>query len=343
MDKKNDFTINELEEQLFQIDGIDDFEDGIDSLEAINLSYKIEKKLGVEVKVENFIENKVSSIAKSIVENNKSNYKSSIIVLQDKGEKSNLFLVHPVGGNAYCYKELSKRLKNEIPLYAFKMNSENKEKSVEEIAKQYIKEMKEIQKDGPYYIGGWSFGGIVSFEMARQLVNSGEEVKKLIIIESALMNNSKVVKDEDIFIGFFSTLSFLYKRDIKISKDEFKGMNVEEMKEHFVDILKREKIFKEEYSEFFTDSFFNLYKANTKSGNAYMPNGKYTGDTLIVKCKNLEENFVENYPRMKEEFLGWDDFLEKEAEVKYCSGNHWNLVYEPYVSSLANILKEEVE
>jgi thioesterase domain-containing protein len=65
-------------------------------------------------------------------------------------------------------------------------------KNIEEMAKSYISTIKKIQKEGPYYLAGYSFGGMAAFEMARQMEENLDEVNALILIEAA---NPMLIKD----------------------------------------------------------------------------------------------------------------------------------------------------
>ena len=334
--------VNYVENYLLNMEDVS-VEDDLDSLTAVNLSCKIEDKFGVKMPIENFANGEIKTLAKNIVDSkNKKQDKSPLVALQTKGSRSNLFLVHPIGGNAYCYTYLAEELAGEIPVYSFRIVDEKSKKSIKEMASEYIEAMKKVQKSGPYYLGGWSFGGIVAFEMARQLVESGEEVKKVILIESVLIDDSESIKDEKILAEFISNLASIYNKNVKVSEDEFKGMSSEEMKNHYIKILKREGMFVEEYKDYLLDTFFQLYKNNIIAGKEYKPK-VYDGDVLIIKGEVLAENFAARYPKIKEKFAGWDKFTSKKPEVRYSQGLHWNLIYKPNVVSLANILREYIE
>ena len=67
--------------------------------------------------------------------------------------------------------------------------------SVEELAGCYVAEIKRRQPEGPYLIGGYSFGGVAAYEAARQLMESGDEVEKLILIDTACPTFAKSMPD----------------------------------------------------------------------------------------------------------------------------------------------------
>lgn len=98
------------------------------------------------------------------------------------------------------------------PLYAInnpKFGIKNEGFStIEEMAAAYIKIMTNIQPNGPYIIGGWSFGGIVAIEMAKQLVKLGEAPQKIILIDTYNFAKSTENRDDSIIFDQF-------KRDLE--------------------------------------------------------------------------------------------------------------------------------
>ena len=75
------------------------------------------------------------------------------------------------------YEQLSKALGPDQPFYAFQspllFNADTRETSIEELASIYVKELRAFSPEGPYILGGLSFGGLVAFEMAQQLYAQG--------------------------------------------------------------------------------------------------------------------------------------------------------------------------
>ena len=57
-------------------------------------------------------------------------------------------------------------------------------RSVHELAQSYVKMIKQLQRHGPYFLGGQSFGGLIAFEMASLLVEEGEDVAFLAMIDT---------------------------------------------------------------------------------------------------------------------------------------------------------------
>jgi amino acid adenylation domain-containing protein/non-ribosomal peptide synthase protein (TIGR01720 family) len=111
-----------------------------------------------------------------------------LVSLQPKGDKTPLFLVHPVGGTVFWYTGLSKYLDSNRPLYGIQDPGVELEtipfQSMEEMASYYIKAIRTIQPQGPYILGGASAGGNISVEMARQLQEMGHSVAFAVLLDT---------------------------------------------------------------------------------------------------------------------------------------------------------------
>ncbi|KAF8947343.1 hypothetical protein BGZ46_005603 [Entomortierella lignicola] len=126
------------------------------------------------------------------------------------------------GGLSWTYIGLSKHLHSEQPIYGLQSRGLNgKEEfaiSIEEIASDYIKQIRHIQPHGPYHLLGWSFGGNVAHTMAVQLEGLGEEVALLGIMDSVAVFTDLLDSQSDIDI------------DIEKALDKYRALSVEDDK-----------------------------------------------------------------------------------------------------------------
>ncbi|MRR07219.1 MAG: hypothetical protein EG828_09790 [Deltaproteobacteria bacterium] len=113
---------------------------------------------------------------------------SSLVPIKEGGSLPPLFLVHGAEGNVLLYRELTRYLGEDQPVYG--LQSQGLDGSgcllttVEEMASCYVKEIRGLQSKGPYFLGGYCLGGIIALEMAQQLKAEGEEVALVGLIES---------------------------------------------------------------------------------------------------------------------------------------------------------------
>ncbi len=97
-----------------------------------------------------------------------------------EGGRPPLFLFHPAGGPCSVYHPLVERLPDDQPCYGL----ERVEGELADRVEQYLPLLAEVAGDGPYRLAGWSFGGALAFEAARQLVAAGAEVELLAMIDT---------------------------------------------------------------------------------------------------------------------------------------------------------------
>ena len=112
---------------------------------------------------------------------------SPLVVLRD-GKRPPLFFAHPIGGHVLCYAELARRFRADQAIIGLQSpaleDGGTLHPSLEELAAYYVTAMQQRQPEGPYRIAGWSFGGILAFEIAQQLSRRGARVELLAILDS---------------------------------------------------------------------------------------------------------------------------------------------------------------
>ncbi len=105
---------------------------------------------------------------------------TSLVPIQPKGSRLPFFCVHAGGGNVLFYRDLAKRLGEDQPFYGLQAqgidDDQPRHTRLDEMAAHYIKEMRSLQPEGPYLLGGASSGGLIAYEMAQQLRAVGQPV-----------------------------------------------------------------------------------------------------------------------------------------------------------------------
>lgn len=113
---------------------------------------------------------------------------SPLVPMQPRGRRAPLFLVHPASGDVLGLRHLAAALGPEQPCYGLQdpavAAGEPPTASLTEMATEYLRAVRAVRPRGPYALGGWSFGGVVAFEMARLLRASGEEVSALLLLDT---------------------------------------------------------------------------------------------------------------------------------------------------------------
>jgi amino acid adenylation domain-containing protein/FkbH-like protein len=186
-----------LWENLLRVERIgirDDFFDlGGHSLLAVHLFAQVEKITGQKLPlVTLFQAPTIEQLASVLDQGGGAPSRSLLVPMQPRGNKPPLFLVHGAGGDVlWGYANLIAHMEPDQPVYAIKSRGQTgleEFEQLEEMAAFYVREARSLQPEGPYFLGGYCFGGNVAYEMARQLRAAGQEVALLALIDSAPAN-----------------------------------------------------------------------------------------------------------------------------------------------------------
>ncbi len=148
----------------------------------------------------------VAQLAEVIEKQRPSEAWSALVPIKIGGNRPPFYMVHGGAGHVFNYQKLADNLADDQPLYGVQPPDWTGYRvdppKVEELAQQYVDEICQFQPEGPYYLGGFCFGGMVVYEMARLLQEAGKEVALLALIEpSALADRSALFKRKQEGVG----------------------------------------------------------------------------------------------------------------------------------------------
>lgn len=164
------------------------FEMGGHSIMAVNVMVKLEKRTGIRIPLSALFQHAtIEKFAKLL--NTENHIESDYLVpLKPVGSKTPLFIVHGSGLNILNFAHIINHFDEEQPVYGFQgvgpNGYDNWFDSIEAMAAKYIESIIKINPNGPYAIGGFSFGGIVAFEIAKQLKEQGKTVSTIALLDS---------------------------------------------------------------------------------------------------------------------------------------------------------------
>ena len=177
--------------------GIDDdfFELGGTSLQALIVFAKIETELSCSLSPTTIVRSAYDcAVGRIYSSQHRPGCTSNAGAARASGTASPLFLVH----NKYCfvmyYRHLLRDLTSDRPVFGIQpppLDGKHRvARTVETMAADYVTGIRRVQPHGPYFIAGHSFGGLVSFEIAQQLIRAGERVDFLGLMDTGLRNVS---------------------------------------------------------------------------------------------------------------------------------------------------------
>lgn len=260
------------------------------------------------------------------------------------------FCVHPAGGDVLCFFPLARSLGADQPFYGFQAagleDGREPRSSIEEMAAAYVEEMRGVQPAGPYRLGGWSFGGLAAFEMARQLRARGEEVALLAVIDTgpgvpewmpldpSLTDEADPSRQLLVVADYFRGLRGV---DLGLTLADLAGCGADEQIRIFVERLQRAGVMHAEDSLAQVRRLLRVYRANVHAYRAYRP-GLYPGRITVLRAA-AEEPPAGDAPAD----LGWSAFTPFPVELRATPGDHVTLLAEPNVRVLAQTLRREIE
>lgn len=184
--------------EVLEVDAIgvhDDFFTALGghSFAAVRLLARVQAQLGVALPLASLLEGPtIAAQARCLEASAQGATPWSPVVTLQEGRADGLtplWLVHPVGGHVLCYRALVAGLDPRRPVHGLEARGFAEGavplSSVPAMASLYLEALRTVQPQGPYLLGGWSMGGLVAQEMARQLEAAGESVAGLLLIDGA--------------------------------------------------------------------------------------------------------------------------------------------------------------
>jgi thioesterase domain-containing protein/acyl carrier protein len=293
----------------------------------------------------------------------------SVVPIQPEGSRRPFFLVHPGSGLVYFYYQLGQLLGPDQPFYALQDPSLSGEREpydrIEDYAQEYVEAIRALQPQGPYRLGGWSFGGQVAFEMANQLQAAGQQVDLLALLDTeAPLANRKISPRQRIRYWKNRLVeSSLFLRDVApYARDGFYLLVVRD--KLALDHPAREMSRLEYFQWIWADAIHRRLARRAGMGmlisqdasflrmriptvrrvlrvlshhirvvGRYHPH-IYPGDLTLLRA---EEQVRRQFFTDSE--LGWGELVSGVVAVKRIPGNHVTMFKQPHVETVADVLQ----
>ena len=321
--------------ELFGVDRIgvqDSFVDlGGHSALAVSLIARIEKEFQRKLPlVAMYSEPTIERLAGLLRRPVASLQETVLVPIHAQGSRSPLFCIHPAGGTVFCYLELARHLDPEQPVYGLQAvgidGRQAPHTTVPEMAAHYVAEMRTAQSDGPYAICGWSSGGIVAYEVARQLELEGQTVSLLALFDAAIRGDDGEYTREDVL----AMLLMMFPGDSRQEIEALRDASLAQQLAYFEQRAKSARLVWEDADPTQIRFIHDVFQANADAIASYRPE-PYQGKVTLFRAATAAT------PMHRDPELGWGQ-LAGNVEVCEVPGDHVTMFREPTVQLLASQL-----
>lgn len=330
---------------------------GVDSLLAVEVRNALRKAFELEALSATvvFDYRTVRGIGEFILSQLKQSQTSEIPTLRNSSRHVRpltqpipVFLFHPIGGGVDCYSDIVQSISNratiigiECPMLKSIDNVVDKTTLID-FAISYIKDIKSIQNSGPYFLGGWSLGGMIAYEIAHHLSCNGEAIGPVCIIDAfnfqEYPQNKRIRPDNfRVLLNFASDYGLL----IGLPDAELKALLNEKNEEKLIGWLKEKGL----------TSKFRAFQFLSKLIFDYVPSTEFKGSVTLIKASD-SSFFIKRFKLMEDEIkerhidesLGWS-FLVSSSRLQVVDlpGDHYSIIKQPNAAIIADFMIENLK
>lgn len=270
---------------------------------------------------------------------------SPLVPIQPRGSRLPFFCVHAVGGNVNNFYELARELETDQPFYGLQAPQlhevDEEETTIEKIAARYLEAVVPVVGDGPYLLGGYSFGSYVAYEMARQLEQQNKRVGLLVVVDSYSPLYLNKLTDTHSVADLLISLAWVRAREmgkqLMLSADDLRPLEFEAQLRFFHEKMIEADLLPPELDYDLVRRFVKGFAVRRTASYTYKP-PRYGGRLTLLKCEEIDALMTQRLMSVgldaNEPAFGWRELCD-DVEVHTVAGYHDVVCNQPYVKSLA--------
>jgi arthrofactin-type cyclic lipopeptide synthetase C len=267
-----------------------------------------------------------------------------VICIRKGGPESPLFLVHECTGYIFYARTLSQYLDPDIPVYGLPPQStdEPQLRTVEALARRMVRMIRTVRPKGPYRIAGYSFGGLLAYEIALQLIGAGEEVEFVGMLDTSHPSLKRKAEPDQVDIDDREELLIeqLDLGSVDLGMDEEQGLAFTEL------ISKSATI---EFDSLIADvrrmSLLPPHlidSTDTQLRQVFIRSYIFRSAASMYSTRRLPipvHLFLAEASHDSAPFLGWNrDIMEGQIRVILTAGTHGSMIMQPHVKAIGQAL-----
>ena len=330
-------------EELFKLHPIgvtdDFFELGGHSMMMIMLVARVEERLGKRVAMADLFANPTIEHFSGLIGHGKENLTQSLVVpLRAEGTNPMFFSPHAGGGHVWCYKDLAQYLGDDQPFYGVQAREPENglvyHTEIEAMASDYVSAIRRLQPTGPYFLGGWSMGGVIAFEMARQLQQQQQQIAMLALVDAEPPSNEEREFDWRVLLAMFAFDLGLTRGTVNKRVEEMaRSQQMVQLRSLWME-AKRAGVVPSDMTLVEFRTLFDTFKINADTLRRYRP-GEYQG-RITLFCGKHDMDAAEP-------LRGWEKLATEGVDLHIVPGDHFSMIREPNVQALGAKLSKCIE
>ncbi len=315
------------------------FERGGHSILLLHLVAQIEREFGARLSLADLVQGTTIERLAVSMRDQRSGPEARLVAMRSTGDRAPFFAMVPAGGTLACYVSLAELMTHDRPFYALQPRGTMAESAaaptIELMAREDLKELRRVQPNGPYFLGGWSMGGLVAYEMACLLQDAGEEVAVLALMDCGVPDPDQEMKDPN------DAAAELAASHFDLDLGELGDLQGEARIEALLDLARRYGRLAHEVDLRWVRWLIDGYRISTGSTQRYRPRPYDGRVTLIRASDGLSEVTDERIADDPE--LRWGGLARGGVDVVWVAGTHHTMVQPPHVTTLAARLQACVD
>ncbi|KAF8546344.1 atromentin synthetase [Imleria badia] len=268
-----------------------------------------------------------------------------IVPLNLTGNKTPIFMVHPGVGEVLIFVNLAKYFQNERPFYAFRARAFEPGDpffgSMDEMVSSYAAAVKQTQPHGPYAIAGYSYGGVVAFEVAKRLEAMGDEVKftGLINIPPHIAERMHEIDWTGGMLNLAYFLGLVSKQDADDLAPALKPLTRKEQLDAVWKLSPERRLLELQLTPEGLDHWVDIAGSLIECGKTYEPSGSVS--SLDVFYANPLRGSKEDW--LNNQLKPWAGFSRDKPSYTDVPGQHYTLMDFDHVPGFQKIFRKRLE